>query len=45
VSMEMDAAPASQDSPWITAKGVGGFTINFAFNQTLGVTWSAIRAL
>jgi len=44
VALEVDAAPANQEVPFVTAKSGTGFTINFTTNQTLTVYWSAVRA-
>lgn len=39
------AAPAGQEVPYVTAKTVSGFTLNFTSPQTLTVEWSVSRAV
>jgi hypothetical protein len=44
VHLELDAAPAGQEVPFVTAKTGAGFTINFTSAQTLTANWSVVRA-
>jgi hypothetical protein len=44
VHLEVGAAPAGQEVPFVTAKTGAGFTINFTSAQTLTVNWSVVRA-
>jgi hypothetical protein len=43
VHLEVPSQPVNDETPWITAKAVTGFRINFATNQTMNVGWSALR--
>lgn len=43
VLWELDARPVNDETPWITAKLVTGFTINFNTAQTLGLSWAVRR--
>ena len=45
VALELPSAPSSQDTLWITPKSASGFSINFAFNQTMVVGWTATRTM
>lgn len=41
VTLEVDARPTNDETPWITGKSETGFTINFQTAQTLNVRWAA----
>lgn len=43
VALELDAAPANDETPWVTNKAATGFTIRFSTAQTLNVGWKAVR--
>lgn len=43
VALELSGRPVNDETPWITVKGVAGFTINFQTAQTLTATWRITR--
>jgi len=44
VDLELPSRPVNDETPWITAKAVTGFTINFQTAQTMTCLWQATRS-
>jgi hypothetical protein len=44
VDLELPSRPVNDETPWVTAKAVTGFTINFQTAQTMTCLWQATRS-